>query len=91
MKNDVTRATNVKVGVSVGRDLAEEADALAREMGVTRSRLYSMALRDFMRRRENAGLLEKLNEAYVEPEPEDELLIEGAKRHGRRLLDEDEQ
>ncbi|MBA2443497.1 MAG: hypothetical protein H0V53_14030 [Rubrobacter sp.] len=86
----MTQEQNVKRGVSIGRELAEEADALAREMGVTRSRLYSMALRDFMRRRENAGLLERLNEAYREPDPGDEALIEGAKRYSRRLLDEEE-
>lgn len=81
---------NVKVGISISRDLAEETDALAREMGVTRSRLYSLALRDFIRRRENTGLLERLNEAHAEPDPEDEPLIGGVKRRGRRLLDEDE-
>lgn len=90
MKESLARGANVKTGVSISRELAEETDALAREMGVTRSGLYAMALREFMRRRENAGLLEKLNEAHAEPDPEDEALIEGAKGRGRRWLDEDE-
>ena len=71
--------------------MAKEADTLAREMGVTRSGLYAMALREFIRRRESAGLLEKLNDAYGdETDSEEELLLRGIKRHSRRLLDEEE-
>lgn len=80
----------MKTGISISKDLAEEADALASEMGVTRSGLYAMAIRDFIRRHESASLLEKLNRAYAEPDPEDGPLIEGIKRRGRWLLDEDE-
>lgn len=80
----------MRTGISISKALAEEADALAREMGVTRSGLYAMAVREFIRRHENASLLERLNDAYREPDPEDEPLIEGIKRHGRRLLDEEE-
>lgn len=86
----MTHAGNVRVGISIFRDLAEEADALAREMGVTRSGLYAMAVRDFIGRHENKSLLEKLNEAYSEPDPDEEPVIEGIKRHSRRVLDEDE-
>lgn len=84
------KETNVKTGISINKGLADEADALAREMGVTRSGLYAMALREFVQRRESASLLEKLNDAYREPDPEDKPLIEGAKRRSRRMLDEHE-
>lgn len=86
----MTRETNVRVGISANRVLAEEADDLAREMGLTRSGLYVMALREFIRRHQSASLLKKLNDAYGEPDPEDEPLIEGIQRHGQRLLDEEE-
>lgn len=87
----MAKEAHVKTGISIDRSLAEEADALAREMGLTRSGLYALALRGFIRQRESARLLEKLNEAYREPDPEDEPLIRGIKRHGQRLLDEYEQ
>jgi hypothetical protein len=91
MKQGLTKGKNVKTGISISKDLAEKADALAREMGVTRSGLYALAVREFIRRHESVDLLEKLNRAYgEEPDPEDEPLIEGIKRHSRRLLDEDE-
>ncbi len=91
MKQGLTQGKNVKTGISINKDLAEKADALAREMGVTRSGLYALAVREFIRRHESVDLLEKLNRAYGdEPDPEDEPLIEGIKRYGGRVLDEDE-
>lgn len=88
MKNSMTKKSTVKMGISIDGSLADEADALAREMDVTRSGLYAMALREFMLRRDNASLLEKLNQAYGEPDPEDERLVRGIKTHSRRMLDE---
>lgn len=91
MTNSLTKGKTVKTGISINEDLAHEADALAHELGVTRSGLYAMAVREFIRSRESVSMLEELNRAYGdEPDPEDEPLIEGIKRHGRRLLDEDE-
>lgn len=90
MKKSVTQRTNVKTGISISKDLAREADALARDMGVTRSGLYAMAVREFIRRHESVSLLNRLNEAYAEPDPEDESLVQGIKRQSRRVLDEDE-
>lgn len=79
------------MGISISRNLAEKSDALAREMSITRSRLYARALREFMMRHENASLLEKLNDAYGdEPDPEETKLLKSAKRHTGRLLGENE-
>jgi predicted transcriptional regulator len=83
--------SKVKTAVSISEDLAGEADALARELRVTRSQLYSMALRDFIERRESARLLEQLNAAYGDgPDAEEERLLRSAKGYSRRLLAEDE-
>lgn len=90
MNEGMKKNTNVKLGISISNELVEEGDDLARAMGISRSRLYSLALRDFLLRHENTSLLERLNEAYAEPDPEDELLLEGVKGRGRRVLDEDE-
>ncbi len=72
MENRRTRVGNVKTAVSIRRDLAEEADSLAHERGITRSRLYAMALEEFVRKHENQRLLERLNEAYADGLDDDE-------------------
>lgn len=89
MNNRRTKVGSVKTAVSLRRDLAEEADALARELGVTRSRLYAVALGEFLRRHENRRLLERLNEVYGEAlDPEEaELLARTKEYHRRRVFD----
>ena len=41
---------------------------LAREIGVSRSRLVSLALQNYLRHREHEKILEKLNSVYGEPD-----------------------
>lgn len=89
MKTGMSHGTNVKTGISVNKDLARRADELAHKMGVTRSGLYAMALQEYIQRHDNLRLLEKLNVAYG-ADNEDELLIQGIKRHSRRVLDEED-
>ena len=55
---------------------------MARAMNVSRSRLVSLALEDFIRSHQNRLLLEQIDAAYADlPEPEDELLVR--RMHGQ--------
>ena len=57
-------ATSIKTALSLPRELFEQGDALAGEMHVSRSRLFSLALEEFIRRHQNRKLLERINAAY---------------------------
>ena len=52
---------NVKTAISLDEALFEQADALAREMGIPRSQVFALALEDYLRRRENQQLLDEIN------------------------------
>lgn len=54
----------VKTAISLQESLFEQAEALASEMKVSRSRLIAIALEEFIRRHQNRLLLEKINAAY---------------------------
>jgi metal-responsive CopG/Arc/MetJ family transcriptional regulator len=54
---------NIKTAISIEKPLFEEIDALAEEMAVSRSSLFSMAAREFIQQRKNRKLLESINEA----------------------------
>jgi metal-responsive CopG/Arc/MetJ family transcriptional regulator len=54
----------MKTAISLQDELALEADRAARKMGISRSRLFSLALADFLRSRRRKEMLEKLNEVY---------------------------
>jgi len=55
----------MKTAISVDDDLITEADRTAREMGVSRSRLFSLALESYLRNREHERILDQLNRVYA--------------------------
>ncbi len=55
----------VKTAVSVDEKLFKEAHRLARRLGIPRSRLFSMALEEYLRQEENRVLLRQINQAYA--------------------------
>jgi hypothetical protein len=57
---------NIKTAISIQKSLFEQAEALASEMKISRSRLFSMAIEDFIRRHENRKLFKQLNEVYAD-------------------------
>ena len=57
---------NIKTAICLPKALFEQADALARKLQVSRSRLFVMAVEDFIRRYQNQQLLERLNQAFRE-------------------------
>jgi metal-responsive CopG/Arc/MetJ family transcriptional regulator len=55
---------NIKTAISLQESLFEQVETLAREMKVSRSRLFALALEDYLHRYQNLQLLDKINQAY---------------------------
>lgn len=64
--------SNVKSAISLPESLFEEAEAIAEELKVSRSRLMALALEEFIRRHQNRQLLAKINAAYDDSPDEEE-------------------
>jgi predicted transcriptional regulator len=54
----------MKTAISLDSDLLQRADQTARAMGLTRSRLFSLAIEDYLRRRQQQNMIEQLNQVY---------------------------
>ncbi len=80
---------NVKTAVSLSESLFRQAEAVAEEMKISRSRLFGLALQEFLRRREDQRILDQLNEVYTgDPDPEDQELLRRMRyMHGRIVSD----
>ena len=66
----------MRTAISVEDALLKEADAVARELGVSRSRLISDALREYLKRRRRAEITRRLDRVYAaNPDTEDRRLI----------------
>jgi metal-responsive CopG/Arc/MetJ family transcriptional regulator len=79
----------MKTAVSIESDLLREADEAARLMGLSRSRLFALAVGDFLQRQRKQKILENLNEVYAAgPEPKEKSLLKGIKAKVRRAVKE---
>jgi metal-responsive CopG/Arc/MetJ family transcriptional regulator len=56
--------SNVKTAISLQEELFDQAEQIAREMNISRSRLFTLALEEFITRQRNRQILEQLNAAY---------------------------
>jgi hypothetical protein len=59
-KYGITRSSNVKTAVSINDELLQEADETAKLLGLSRSRLFSLAVGDFLRRQRREQMLRRL-------------------------------
>ncbi len=60
----------MKAAVSIPDPVFKAADKLARRMGVSRSRLYSVALQRFVQEHDDDAITAKLNEVYAQESSE---------------------
>ena len=58
--------------VKVNKSLAKKVERAAKQMRVSSDKLVSLALEDFIKRKENNDLLEAVNEAYKDEPTEEE-------------------
>jgi metal-responsive CopG/Arc/MetJ family transcriptional regulator len=77
----------MKTAISLDGDLLHEADQTARAMGLSRSRLFSLALEDYLRHRRQQQMLDQLNQAYCdEPDPAEARTAENIKAKFRSTI-----
>lgn len=81
---------NIKTAISIEKSLFEQAESVAREMKVSRSSLFALALEDFFRHRQNEELLRRINEAYEDLPDADEQERARKMRHRQRKVVEGE-
>jgi metal-responsive CopG/Arc/MetJ family transcriptional regulator len=79
---------NIKTAISLQKSLFEQVEALAREMKVSRSRIFALALEEFIRRYQNQQLLDRINQAYQDtPDPTEQQRLRSMRRQQRRLVE----
>lgn len=81
---------HVKTAVSLDRKLYEQGEALASELKISRSRLFALALEEFIRQRRSRRLLEQINAAYQDaPDAAERALQRSMRGTHRRLVESD--
>ena len=79
---------SIKTAISMRESLFEQAEAYARKLKVSRSRLFVLALEEYIRRQQSRELLAQINATYGnESAVEDDTLHKRQRRTHRRLVD----
>jgi hypothetical protein len=79
----------MKTAISIDDGLLREADKTARLMGLSRSRLFAVAVGAFLQRRRRERMLRQLNDVYAAGmEPADAPLLKGIRDKVRRAVKE---
>ena len=79
---------SVKTAISIDKSLFKQANALAQKLKVSRSRLFVIALEDFIRQQESREMLEKINAVYAdEPDEVEKELRRRTRKSHRRLIE----
>lgn len=56
----------MKTAISIPNSVFHEAEALAKQLGISRNELYTKALKAYLRKYNRNQILEKLNQVYSE-------------------------
>jgi hypothetical protein len=78
----------VKTAISIDDGLLREADETARLLGLSRSRLFALAVGDFLQRQRKEQMLRRLNEVYADGSEPEKSLLTGIRAKVRRTVRE---
>jgi len=79
---------SVKTAISLQQPLFDQVETLAREMQISRSRLFVLAMEEFIARYQNQRLLKEINAAYEDvPDPAEQDLQRRMRRQHRQLVE----
>lgn len=80
---------NIKTAISLPESLFAHVEKLAREMKVSRSRVFVLALESFVRDYQDRRLFDQINQAYQDEPPTEaeQLRLKQIRRQHRRVVD----
>lgn len=80
----------VKTAISLDEELFNRVDNLARKLHVSRSRVFTLAVQDYLHKQENKSMLAQLNEAYSDqPSDEERKISKSAKAKHRKIVEQE--
>ncbi len=83
-------ATSVKTAISIQEELFKEVNKLAGELQVSRSKLFVMAIQEFIKKRENQNLRSQINNAFSDqPDAEEIKVHEKVRKKQRKNLEKE--
>ena len=78
----------VKTAISLNEELFLKVNQLADDLHISRSKVFTLAVQDYVKKQENQALLARLNEAYEDsPDGEERKISKSMGRKQKRLIE----
>ena len=83
-------SASVKTAISMQQNLFNEVNELASELKVSRSKLFVLAIEDYIKKNESKKMLSQINSAFSDfPDKEEEINTSMMKRKQKSILEKD--
>jgi len=79
---------NIKTAISIEKPIFEQMNVLAKDLNISRSRLFALAAQEFIQRHKNIQLLQSLNEAYDDLSESDPIVSKMRPRHFKMVKEQ---
>lgn len=80
----------VKTAISLDEELFNKVNKLANDLHVSRSRLFTIAVKEYLKKQENQSLLAKLNEAYGDyPDDEEKKVSQSMRAKHSKIIEQE--
>jgi len=78
----------MKTAISIQEPLLKEVEVLAEKMQISRSRVFVLAVQEYIRQVQNQEMLKNINRVYLtEPDPREKVLADRKKSYHRRMVE----
>ena len=79
---------NIKTAISIEKPIFEQMNVLAKDLNISRSRLFALAAQEFIQRHKNIKLLQSLNEAYDDLSESEPIVSKMRPRHFKMVKEQ---
>lgn len=80
---------NVKTAISIEKSIFDQVNDLAKNLNISRSRLFVIAAQEFIQRHNNLELLQAINDAYDDlPDVDTNIVDKMRPRHMKMVKDQ---
>ena len=77
-------ASSVKTAISMQKELFDAVNKLAKKLHISRSKLFVMAVQDYIQRNESKDLLSRINKAFSDYPDSDEIKLHNKMKSKQR-------
>lgn len=79
---------SIKTAISIQEPLFKQVETLANDLNISRSRVFALAVEEFLQRYKNQQLLNEINRAYNDlPSSEDERYLNKTRKQHRSIVE----